>query len=46
MCSGAVQPHIDAVARHPVFHQLTSITALFKRVDQFESDIMLVENFR
>ena len=24
----AVQPHIDAIARHPVFHRLTSITAL------------------
>jgi len=23
-----VQPHIDAIARHPVFHRLTSITAL------------------
>jgi DUF3050 family protein len=24
----AVQPHIDAIANHPVFHRLTSITAL------------------
>jgi hypothetical protein len=24
----AVQPHIDAIARHPVFHRLTSITDL------------------
>jgi hypothetical protein len=24
----AVQPHIDAIARHPVFHCLTSILAL------------------
>jgi hypothetical protein len=24
----AVQPHIDAIARHPVFHRLTSILAL------------------